>query len=103
MAEKMRFVTVLGISILIFLLGLRTGIVYEQRDKGPGIIINQQAPPPKRERIFYIVEGDFPNIKEFYTTTKHHMVLQFYRLANLRHILRAKKIKIYNQEGKRIF
>lgn len=100
MAERMRLMTVLGVSILIFLLGFRTGMVHEQRNKVPQVIV-QQAPPPS-ETTYYIVEGDLPNGK-FYITNRYHEVIQFFRLKELRRVLRAKKIKIYDSKGERIF
>lgn len=101
MAERMRLMTVLGISILIFLLGFRTGMVHEQRNKMPQVIVQQ--PQPSKEEPYYVVEGDLPNIKEFYPVNSTHTIMQFIRLKNLRPILKAKKIRIYNLKGERIF
>jgi hypothetical protein len=110
--DKIRKVILLiGIYFLIFWIGFKSGeshfrMVKKMEEQQAKLAIPVTAPVPEKIRQFYIVEKRFygtHSIITFDRVNENHEVIAFFLNRKLRPLLKLRDIKIYTQEGDRIY
>lgn len=105
MTKSIKAVMLLGIYILLFWVGFRSGEIYNRMRNKLKIekVVIHQLPP---EKLYYIVETYYnKGYKEtgFEMATDNDVRIKFFLNKKMRPLLRLRDIKIYTQKGDRIY
>lgn len=100
MVKKSRsLIFLLAAYVLIFFIGYRAGEINNRLKRG----VNVQKVAP--ENYYMVEEIDYGNYHraEFYEINSTNLIMKFYNDPRLKPLLKLRNIKIYKNDGERIY
>ncbi len=101
MAKEVRrpFLILLACA-LVFLIGFRSGEIYNRMKKKTERIVIVQG--DIKQRFYYLVQGKPPRLG-LDVVDERDVRMKFFLQRKMRHFLRLNRIKIYSKRGVRIY